>query len=141
MATCTFGKRKSKYAIHCNVCHQEMLVAAQSERVGLNLAVQGAIQKPVIETAFGPYEVLGVTRERDCHCRRAGSAGSADRTFCGCNDGTWAQLMAQVAVARHARWGRQGALDEQEPGRGDSLRAGLGDRSSGEGSIGGTASA
>ena len=104
MATCTCEKRKSKYAIRCNTCHQEMLAAAQSERVAFNLAVQGAIQKPVIQTAFGPYEVLSVTREWDYHCRRAGSKGPADRTFCGCNDGTWANLLAQVKAPRHPRW-------------------------------------
>ena len=44
MATCTCGKRKSKYAVHCSTCHPEMLAAAQSERVAFNLAVQGAQQ-------------------------------------------------------------------------------------------------
>ena len=118
MATCTCGKRKSKYAISCNTCHQEMLAAAASERMAFNAAVAGRAQKPVLETAFGPYEVLSVDRNWDYRCRRAGATGAADRTFCGCNDGAWARLMEQAGVAREERWEGEGVLDGRETGPG-----------------------
>jgi hypothetical protein len=96
----------SKYAIHCKACHQALLAAADSERRAFSLAVQSAARKPILQTAFGEYEVLAVTPNWDYRCRPAGSNGQSERTFCGCNDGDWASLLAQVNVSRHPRWAR-----------------------------------
>lgn len=73
------------------------------ERRQFNLVVGRGVIITLV-TAFGPYKVDYVDGEWWYHCHRiidgVVDAGSFSRSFCGCNDGTWADLMAQAGIER-----------------------------------------
>lgn len=73
--------------------YNAVLTAAEEERRRFNEAcTKGA--RPTMETAFGYYIVTFVSNEW-------WYSTTAGRSFCGCNDRTWADLMAQVGLDRH----------------------------------------
>lgn len=65
-------------------------------------------QMPVTHTAFGWYRVMAVSDDWWYTTGRAELATMPDassldrRSFAGCNDARWADLLRQVGVARHA---------------------------------------
>ena len=72
---------------------EAVMQAAQDERVRFNLAIQAGAE-PILQTAFGPYTVTAVTRDW-------WYSTTANRSFGGCNDGAWADLLHQAGVARN----------------------------------------
>lgn len=73
--------------------YHAVLTAAEEERRRFNEACsKGA--RPTIQTAFGPYTVTAVSGDW-------WYSTTAGRSFCGCNDSQWANLMDQVHLERH----------------------------------------
>lgn len=73
------------------------------------LAHDTGVNYPVLHTAFGDYSVVHVSSDWWYSCVLAGhdprNVSYLDRrSFVGCNDGTWADLLRQVGVSRHPRW-------------------------------------
>lgn len=71
--------------------------AAAEERARFNRAT-GAGARVVIPTAFGPYRVIRVREDWWYVCEPA--TGGETRTFAGCNDGTWSDMLEQARVER-----------------------------------------
>ena len=81
--------------------HQLMMAAARDERSRFNAALASG-KMATLQTAFGPFEVTAVDdnfwfttfpegRGRDQFSRRS---------FAGCNDGSWWDLLEQVGEPR-----------------------------------------
>ena len=63
----------------------------------------------ILPTAFGPYIVDGISPDHQYSSHPQGSTTNDynHRTFYGCNDGAWADLLRQAGVERHplfAKW-------------------------------------
>ena len=81
-------------------------VADEIGRVNRALASKSII----IGTAFGPYELEAVTPGFDyiTHPEGKGKSWMNQRTFAGCNDGTWAQIMRDAGEKRAASFAALG---------------------------------
>lgn len=57
----------------------------------------------ILQTTFGPYTVDGVDQDFWYHTHIAGEErhNLNSRSFAGCNDGKWADLLRQAGVTRH----------------------------------------
>lgn len=81
--------------------------ALRDERGRLNLALRdGAVV--TVPNGFGiVYRLAVVDQSHWYHCAPVGADGTVShdplrtRSFAGCNDGTWAGLLAAAGVARH----------------------------------------
>ncbi len=80
---------------------KEVNEAVIDERVRVNQALK--TRKITISTGFGPYELDGVTTNYDyiTHPAGEGKTWSNQRTFAGCNDGTWAKIMSDAGEKRN----------------------------------------
>jgi len=58
---------------------------------------------PVLHTAFGDYYVRSVNSEfwYMTQASKTRSDSFSDRSFCGCNDGKWEDLLKQCGLSRH----------------------------------------
>lgn len=75
--------------------------ALSTERRLMNEAVaNGAIV--TVDTAFGPYVLSAVTNDHWYITHPADKRHDrfAQRSWCGCNDGEWAKMLAQAGIAR-----------------------------------------
>lgn len=84
-----------------------IMEALRQEKEAFNRAIRnGAVI--ILDTAFGPYVVDSVNYDHDYHCHRQGHPkdGWNSRSFMGCNDGKWADLLRQANVNR-VSWGYQ----------------------------------
>ena len=81
----------------------QISAALADERARFNAAIYERGIEVVMDTAFGPYVVKSVDGRHDYHTYPA--TGRRDeysrRTFCGCNDGCWADLLRQAGVERN----------------------------------------
>lgn len=76
--------------------------AVQDETQRLNQALEsGALV--ILKTAFGPYVLEYVSVDLWYHTHPAGQRRDNfnHRSFAGCNDGTWANLLKQAGVERN----------------------------------------
>jgi hypothetical protein len=76
--------------------------AVEAEHVIFNAKVfQGA--EAILHTAFGPYVVASVDRQWNYRTYPVGRGRNwlDQRTFAGCNNDKWADLLRQVGVERH----------------------------------------
>jgi hypothetical protein len=59
----------------------------------------------VLKTGFGPYQLDGVSRvdgmDYTTHPAETTKSWSNTRTFMGCNDGQWAEIMRQAGEGRN----------------------------------------
>lgn len=95
--------------------HREVMAAAADERTRFNHALANGA-RVILKTAFGDYQVLSVDDQFWYHTQPAHFTTASvfdTRSFAGCNDGTWANLLEQAHVERNARW-----LERREPMRG-----------------------
>ena len=86
---------------------QALLAATADERTRFNAALANGATA-TLPTAFGPYTVDGVDADwwYHCHPASANQNWANARSFAGCNDGAWADLLAQAGVARNPRFAR-----------------------------------
>jgi len=63
----------------------------------------------ILQTAFGPFQVTSVNQDFWFSSHPAGQTRSEwnRRSFAGCNNGSWADLLRQVGEARHPLFGRE----------------------------------
>lgn len=77
---------------------EAMMAASADERIRFNRAIANGA-RVILPTAFGPYRVTSVGQDWWYQT-------DALRSFAGCNDGCWADLLAQAGVARNPRWAK-----------------------------------
>lgn len=77
--------------------------AAADERKRMNAALAaGAVV--YVNTFLGTYRLLSVTNE--WWYATISLDGRTNRAWAGCNDGDWADMMAQAGIPRNPRWAR-----------------------------------
>lgn len=78
--------------------------ACMDERIRFNAAVKAG-HVAILPTFAGDYEVISVSSDHWYTTVRVGetarSSALNQRSWAGCNDGTWAMLMAAVGEKRH----------------------------------------
>lgn len=82
----------------------QVLLAMEDERQRFNHAIYEGGKVAILHTAFGDYKVHGVDNEHWYHtvpAEQKTKVYGSERSFCGCNDGTWADLMKQVGEERN----------------------------------------
>ena len=81
--------------------HQKMMDAARDERTRFNAALASG-KTATLQTAFGPFEVTAVDDNFWFTTFPKGRARDqfSQRSFAGCNDGSWHDLLEQVGEAR-----------------------------------------
>ena len=72
--------------------HERVTEACASERKRFNAAIRPGYE-PILQTFIGPQHVVRVTHDWWYQTREG-------RSWCGCNDGDWANMMAQLGLAR-----------------------------------------
>jgi len=75
--------------------------AAADERKRMNAAV-AAGATVYVKTFVGTYRLLSVTN--DWWYATISFDGKSSRAWAGCNDGDWADMMAQAGLRRNPRW-------------------------------------
>lgn len=95
--------------------YREVMAAAADERTRFNQALANGAVAVLQSTFFGPYRVTSVDEDFWYHTYPMNQVPDQfnRRSFAGCNDGTWANLLEQAHVERNARW-----LERREPMRG-----------------------
>lgn len=103
----TREQRKAKEA--ARAAHQAMMDAGQDEIRRFNEAVAKLPwgQKPILTTFAGEYEVASVNGEWWILSYPVGATRHdqyTQRSWAGCNNGTWADWLRQLGVPRNARY-------------------------------------
>ncbi len=93
MTTTGFNRERRERRKRERERFEATMEAARDERERFNAAIQAGAE-PILQTAFGPYRVTAVNRDW-------WYSTSAQRSFCGCNDGDWADLLHQAGVVRN----------------------------------------
>lgn len=85
--------------------HEAMMAASKDERDRANAAI-AAGGVAIIDTFVGSYRVTGVTSDWWYASHPADKAPdwANTRSWAGCNDGQWADILRQLGVVRNARW-------------------------------------
>lgn len=101
----TLTPRQQKLAERkaAQVRSEAVKAAVADEMTRFNAALADG-KTAILPTAFGPYRVQSVNSEWWYCCYPAESKSNnwlSQRSFAGCNDGDWADLLAQVGVARN----------------------------------------
>ena len=80
----------------------QVKAALTDERYRFNLALSQGV-KVILKTCFGDYQLIAVDPDHWYTTCRPNNSGDAwgHRSFCGCNDGAWADLLRQANVTRH----------------------------------------
>lgn len=82
--------------------HQVVGIAVADEKSRFNTALANG-KAAILHTALGDYYVNSVNTDwwYSCRLHREKSDWLTDRSFAGCNNGSWDDLMQQVGEARH----------------------------------------
>jgi len=90
------------------VAAHELSIAVDDELARFNVCVQEMGAPVILHTAFGDYVVDYVDADWWYHTHPVGQVKDSfnARSFCGCNNGTWASLMEQAGCSRNPRFVR-----------------------------------
>lgn len=97
--------RLNKAAIEAGK-HQRIMAAAKDERDRMNEAVHNG-KEIIVKTFCGNYTLDYVTDDWWYHTHPQGQTSNwmNQRSWCGCNDGDWAEMMKQAGLKRNHLWG------------------------------------